>query len=426
MGKIIAIANQKGGVGKTSTAINLSAGLAEKGKKVLLVDLDSQSNATSGSGIEKSSVEKGTYEVLSGEATLEECVRNTAFDNFFVIPSSVDLAAAEIELLDVEDRNEYLKNALEPIKNQYDFIIIDCPPSLNMLTINAMTAADSVIVPIQCEYYALEGLSQLLQTIKLVKERLNPELEIEGLLFTMYDGRVRLSGQVVSNVKHNLDERIFKTVIPRNIRIAEAPSHGKPVMHYARFCSGTRAYRNLSKELIAANEEWLKEHEKKLQDEQTEETANNAGQSESSTGDSEDMANTPEETTGETAKNNQVNTSGENGSKVNDHESTDEKSDIKDSEADESEETEGNTNRKESSESETNEPASVKAENKDTANEKDRTSEEETDIKDISTADGEGAEGSTESGTAEQESEDAENIETANTEDKDTASEQKN
>ena len=260
MGKIIAIANQKGGVGKTTTAINLAAGLAEKGKKALLIDLDSQSNATSGAGIEKNSVEKGTYEVLSGEATLEECVLGTAFENLFVVPTSVDLAAAEIELLDVEDRNEYLKNAIEPLKNQYDFIIIDCPPSLNMLTINAMVAANSVLVPIQCEYYALEGLSQLLQTIELVKERLNDKLEIEGLLFTMYDGRVKLSGQVVANVKQNLNEKIFKTVIPRNVRVAEAPSHGKPVMHYSRFCSGTRAYRKFAQEIIAANESWFKEN----------------------------------------------------------------------------------------------------------------------------------------------------------------------
>lgn len=250
MGIIITVANQKGGVGKTTTAINMSAALAEKGKKILLVDIDSQGNTTSGLGIEKNELECTTYELMLGEKDTESSLIHTEFKNLDILPSNVDMAAAEIELLDEDDREFKLRHILRPLKKDYDFIIVDCPPSLNILTVNAMTAADSVLVPIQCEYYALEGLSQLLYTIELVKERLNPELKIEGILFTMYDSRVRLSGQVVQNVKANLKEKIFKTVIPRNVRLAEAPSHGKPVSLYARFSSGTRAYRNLAKELL--------------------------------------------------------------------------------------------------------------------------------------------------------------------------------
>lgn len=251
MGIIITVANQKGGVGKTTTAINMSAALAEKGKKILLVDIDSQGNTTSGLGVEKNELENTTYELMLGEAEVENCLIHTEYKDLDILPSNVDMAAAEIELLDEEDREFKLRHILRPLKKQYDFIIVDCPPSLNILTVNAMTAADSILVPIQCEYYALEGLSQLLYTIELVKERLNPGLTIEGILFTMYDSRVRLSGQVVQNVKANLKERIFKTMIPRNVRLAEAPSHGKPVSLYARFSSGTRAYRNFAKELIA-------------------------------------------------------------------------------------------------------------------------------------------------------------------------------
>lgn len=251
MGIIITVANQKGGVGKTTTAINMSAALAEKGKKILLVDIDSQGNTTSGLGVEKNELESTTYELMLGEAEVENCLIHTEYKDLDILPSNVDMAAAEIELLDEEDREFKLRHILRPLKKQYDFIIVDCPPSLNILTVNAMTAADSILVPIQCEYYALEGLSQLLYTIELVKERLNPGLTIEGVLFTMYDSRVRLSGQVVQNVKANLKERIFKTMIPRNVRLAEAPSHGKPVSLYARFSSGTRAYRNFAKELIA-------------------------------------------------------------------------------------------------------------------------------------------------------------------------------
>ena len=251
MGIIITVANQKGGVGKTTTAINMSAALAEKGKKILLVDIDSQGNTTSGLGVEKNELENTTYELMLGEAEVENCLIHTEYKDLDILPSNVDMAAAEIELLDEEDREFKLRHILRPLKKQYDFIIVDCPPSLNILTVNAMTAADSILVPIQCEYYALEGLSQLLYTIELVKERLNPGLTIEGILFTMYDSRVRLSGQVVQNVKANLKERMFKTMIPRNVRLAEAPSHGKPVSLYARFSSGTRAYRNFAKELIA-------------------------------------------------------------------------------------------------------------------------------------------------------------------------------
>lgn len=263
MGVIITVANQKGGVGKTTTAINMSAALAEKGKKILLVDIDSQGNTTSGLGIEKNELESTTYELLIGETSTDDCLIHTDYKNLDVLPSNVDMAAAEIELLDEENREFKLRHILRPLKKNYDFIVVDCPPSLNILTVNAMVAADSILVPVQCEYYALEGLSQLLYTIELVKERLNPELKIEGLLFTMYDARVRLSGQVVQNVKANLNEKIFKTTIPRNVRLAEAPSHGKPISAYSRFSSGARAYKNFAKELINLHANDPKEEDEK-------------------------------------------------------------------------------------------------------------------------------------------------------------------
>ena len=226
MGRVIAVANQKGGVGKTTTAINLSACLAEKGQKVLAIDMDPQGNMTSGLGIDKDEVEKNIYDLMIGQAGVDEVLQKEAIENLDVIPTSIDLSAAEIELIGVDDKEFIIRNAVQPIKDDYDYIIIDCPPSLSMLTINAMTTADSVLVPIQCEYYALEGLSQLIHTVELVKERLNPVLEIEGVVFTMYDARTNLSLQVVENVKENLQQNIYKTIIPRNIRLAEAPSYG--------------------------------------------------------------------------------------------------------------------------------------------------------------------------------------------------------
>ena len=250
MGRIIAVANQKGGVGKTTTSINLAACLAEKGKKVLAVDMDPQGNLTSGLGVDKDSVEKSIYELIIGEVDIKEVINKEVLENLDIIPTSIDLSAAEIELIGVDDKEYILRNAIDQVKDQYDFVIIDCPPSLSMLTINAMTTADSVIVPIQCEYYALEGLSQLIHTIDLVKDRLNNDLEIEGVVFTMYDARTNLSLQVVENVKENLDTTIYKTIIPRNVRLAEAPSHGKPINIYDSKSTGAESYRLLAQEVI--------------------------------------------------------------------------------------------------------------------------------------------------------------------------------
>ena len=250
MGKTIAIANQKGGVGKTTTSINLSASLAAKGKKVLVIDTDPQGNTTSGFGVEKNDLDNTAYELMLSECSIKECIINDVIDGVSVIPSNVNLAAAEIELIGV-DRKEYiLKRVVEWIKDSFDYIIIDCPPSLSMLTINAMTTADTVLVPIQCEYYALEGLSQLIHTINLVKERLNPDLDIEGVVFTMYDSRTNLSMQVVENVKSNLSQKVFQTLIPRNIRLAEAPSYGMPINAYDPKSAGAEAYMQLAEEVI--------------------------------------------------------------------------------------------------------------------------------------------------------------------------------
>ena len=232
MSRIIAIANQKGGVGKTTTAINLSACLAESGKKVLAIDLDPQGNMTSGLGVDKNELDNTVYELMLDECSINESMQQTVVDNLKIIASNVNLAGAEIELLGINDKEYILKTAVDYIRDDFDFIIIDCPPSLNMLTVNAMTTADTVLVPIQCEYYALEGLSQLIHTINLVQERLNSKLEIEGVVFTMYDVRTNLSNQVVENVRENLDARIYETMIPRNIRLAEAPSYGIPINMY--------------------------------------------------------------------------------------------------------------------------------------------------------------------------------------------------
>ena len=250
MEKVIAIANQKGGVGKTTTAINLSACLSEIGQKVLTIDIDPQGNTTSGLGVDKHAVENNVYALLLGENTIEECIIETEIENQSLISSDVNLAGAEIELIGIDEKEYILKKAISKIKDNYDFIIIDCPPSLGLLTLNALTAADTVLVPIQCEYYALEGLSQLIHTIDLVQQRLNPNLLIEGVVFTMYDVRTNLSNQVVENVRNNLDAKIYDTLIPRNIRLAEAPSYGLPINLYDSKSAGAESYRLLAKEVI--------------------------------------------------------------------------------------------------------------------------------------------------------------------------------
>mgnify|MGYP000777206605 CR=1 FL=1 len=256
MGHVIAVSG-KGGVGKTTTSINLSASLAAKGKKVLVIDTDPQGNTTSGFGIEKNELEDTIYELILGECSIRDCIISNVIKNVSVVPSNVNLAAAEIELIGVDKKEYILKNEVDYVKDDYDFIIIDCPPSLNMLTVNAMTTADTVLVPIQCEYYALEGLSQLIHTINLVQERLNPNLQIEGIVFTMYDVRTNLSNQVVENVRTNLDTKIYDTLIPRNIRLAEAPSHGLPINMYDTKSAGAESYRLLADEVMhRGEEEW--------------------------------------------------------------------------------------------------------------------------------------------------------------------------
>ena len=251
MGRIIAIANQKGGVGKTTTAINLAACLAEAGKKILLIDCDPQGNATSGLGIDKDHLENSIYEVLLDECGIRQAMQAVeGVENLTVLPSNVNLAGAEVELLEVEDKEYILSNTVDYIRDDYAYILIDCPPSLNILTVNAMTTADSVLVPIQCEYYALEGISQLIHTVELVQERLNPDLTIDGVVFTMYDARTNLSADVVASVRENLNTKVYNTIIPRNVRLAEAPSHGLPIHLYDSRSSGAESYRNLAREVI--------------------------------------------------------------------------------------------------------------------------------------------------------------------------------
>lgn len=248
MGQVVAISNQKGGVGKSTTAINLSACLSERLKKVLLIDMDPQGNATSGLGIDRNTVDYTVYDVLTGDATVEESMIRTDFGRLYVVPSNVDLSGAEIELMEYDEREYLLKKAVEPVKDQFDYIFIDCPPSLSILTLNALCASDSVLIPVQCEYYALEGLTQLMKTIKLVQDRLNPDLTINGIVFTMYDGRTNLSNDVVANVKENIDVRVYDTMIPRNVRLAESPSYGMPVIRYDTHSTGAQKYRELAKE----------------------------------------------------------------------------------------------------------------------------------------------------------------------------------
>lgn len=254
MGRIIAIANQKGGVGKTTTNVNLSACLAQAGKKVLTVDCDPQGNTTSGLGIDKNNLDKTLYSLLLGEHYIEEVIQQTIVPNLSMIPANINLAGAEIELIGYEKREYILKKILGHCNNLYDFILIDCPPSLNVLTINALTAADSILVPIQCEYYALEGLTQLLHTIELVKGKLNPALKIEGVVFTMFDARTNLSLQVVEEVKKHLGKTIYRSIIPRNVRLSEAPSHGLPITLYDARSKGAESYVLLAEEVIERDE----------------------------------------------------------------------------------------------------------------------------------------------------------------------------
>ena len=250
MVKVISVANQKGGVGKTTTTVNLSAIFAKKGKKVLLIDADPQGNATSGLGVNKK-LDKSLYDLLINDTTANECIKKTNIKNLDICPSNIDLAGAEVELVSMLSREQRLKEKLDVIKNDYDYILIDCPPSLGLLTLNALTASDYILVPVQCEYYALEGLTQLLNTVKLVKKHLNKKIVVLGAVLTMYDIRTNLSNEVVAEVRRFFKNHVFKTIIPRNVRLSEAPSFGQPVITYDRYSTGAEAYLNLAKEVLA-------------------------------------------------------------------------------------------------------------------------------------------------------------------------------
>lgn len=253
MGKVIAIANQKGGVGKTTTAVNLSACLGKRGKKVLLIDIDPQGNTTSGLGVDPKSVEQSIYDCIINDVPMSEVIIKTEFDNLWICPSNIHLAGAELELVMRENREYVLKSSIKEIKDNFDFIFIDCPPSLGLITLNSFTATDTVLVPIQCEYYALEGLGQLTNTIKMIKQKLNPEISLEGVLLTMFDARTNLSIQVVDEVKKFFKSQVFATIIPRNVRLSEAPSFGQPVIEYDKNSRGAEVYTELAEELIKRN-----------------------------------------------------------------------------------------------------------------------------------------------------------------------------
>ena len=253
MGKIIALANQKGGVGKTTTTINLAASLATLEKTVLVIDADPQANASSGLGVDISAIDCSIYECIIDHADIRDAMYTTDIEGLDIIPSHVNLVGAEIEMLEMDNREQVLKNLLEPIKKDYDYILIDCSPSLGLITVNALTAADSVIIPVQCEYFALEGISKLLNTIKIIKSRLNPKLEIEGFLLTMYDSRLRLANQIYDEVKRHFQELVFKTVIQRNVKLSESPSHGLPVILYDADSTGAKNHLSLAKEIIKKN-----------------------------------------------------------------------------------------------------------------------------------------------------------------------------
>lgn len=255
MAKVIAIANQKGGVGKTTTAVNLSSCLAFKGKKVVIIDIDPQGNTTSGLGIDKKTIDKSIYDVIINDEKIENALMKTVIDNLYICPSNIQLVGAEVELVSVISRETRMKMAIEEIRDQYDFILIDCPPSLGLLTLNALTASDTILVPIQCEYYALEGLSQLMNTVKLVQRHLNPALDVEGVVLTMFDARTNLSLQVVEDVKKYFRNKVYRTVIPRNVRLSEAPSFGLPIILYDSKSKGAECYLELAQEVIDYSEE---------------------------------------------------------------------------------------------------------------------------------------------------------------------------